>query len=139
MEHQGICFPSPLPPSIDADAIDDHLEAPDTLSFPLSLLIKSGTPFHSSSPSSSLPSPHSRARRRPNHPPRRSWRLTGARAHRPRPPSWNPCTVPCPPNPPVPCPPNPPCSSTFIPAHEQEPKAEDNPKILIYFLKHVLN
>jgi hypothetical protein len=27
----------------------------------------------------------------------------------------------------------------FIPAHEQEPKVEDNPKILIYFLKHVLN
>jgi hypothetical protein len=30
-------------------------------------------------------------------------------------------------------------SSTFIPAHEQEPKVEDNPKMLIYFLKHVLN
>ena len=27
----------------------------------------------------------------------------------------------------------------FIPAHEREPKVEDNPKMLIYFLKHVLN
>jgi hypothetical protein len=39
----------------------------------------------------------------------------------------------------VPCSSNPPCSSTFIPGHEQEPKVEDNPKILIYFLKHVWN
>jgi hypothetical protein len=27
----------------------------------------------------------------------------------------------------------------FIPAHEQEPKVEDNPKMLIYFLNHFLN
>jgi hypothetical protein len=32
-----------------------------------------------------------------------------------------------------------PCSSTFIPAHEQKPKVEDNPNPLIYFLNHVLN
>jgi hypothetical protein len=45
------------------------------------------------------------------------------------------------PEPPVPLPTRltTPYSSTFIPAHEQEPKVEDKPKTLIYFLKHVLN
>lgn len=34
---------------------------------------------------------------------------------------------------------DPPCSSTFTPAHEHEPKVEDNSNPLIYCLNHVLN
>jgi hypothetical protein len=123
MDLQCFCFSSLLPPSIDVGAIDDHLEAPGALSSPLSLPIKSQTPFLSSSPSSSLPSPYSSSplshtllarpcrRRSLSTPsssvslsvePRRSSVRTARRSH------------------PFPCPPRSSNPSTSIHAHEQK-------------------
>jgi hypothetical protein len=53
LDLQCLCFLPPLLP-LFIDAIDDRLEALGALSSPLSLPIKFGTPFLSSSPSSSL-------------------------------------------------------------------------------------
>jgi hypothetical protein len=123
MDLQCFRFSSPLPPSIDVGAIDDRLEAPGALSSPLSLPIKFGTPFLSSSPSSSLPSPYpssplsltllarTRHRRSSSTPsssvplsvePRRSSVRTARRSR------------------PFPCPPRSPNPSTSIHAHEQK-------------------
>nr|ACF85914.1 unknown [Zea mays] len=121
-----------------ANAIDDH-GAPGALSSPLSLPIKSGTPFLSSSPSSSLPSPYPSSLSLSHTP---SSSAPSPFVPKPVETRWSSCSLSASPG-------RTPClapystehypSSTFIPAHEQEPKVEDNPKTLIYFVKHVLN